>query len=426
MKILLVEDSPTLRHAMRSYILAAGHEAITAETGEQALQIVENTPVEMIIMDVEMPGLDGFETTKLLREMLGDHWIPIIFVTGKADDESVEEGIEAGGDDYLIKPVSRIILNAKIRAMERIQTMRTEMEKLNHELKLLSQVDGLSQLLNRRAFTEKAVEQWRLSTRTKEPFTMVLLDIDHFKLYNDRYGHPQGDECIRQVSAVLRECVSRPGDIVARYGGEEFIAFLPNTPEAGAVHICERIRVAVENLQIKHGSSSISPFVTVSIGASTANYTTATDLDKQIEYADKALYEAKSAGRNRAVVNEFIPQSQVLVVDDCAVTLEIIEDNLKGHCKIITTTNGEEAIEVAKKEVPDLILLDVMLPGLDGYDVCSRLRDHHRTSSIPVVLISSLPKEELIERGRKVRANAALQKPIDPHRLIAKVNQYLA
>src|SRR6056297_1694192 len=165
MKILLVEDSATLRYTMCSFIQRAGHEAVVAESGEQALQLVESTAVDLVIMDVEMPGLDGFETTRLIREFFGERWVPIIFVTGMGDESSYQKGIEAGGDDYMIKPVSPVILKAKLRAFERIVEMQHQLQQLNQELQDLSQKDGLTELFNRRAYEEKAGRQWQISTR---------------------------------------------------------------------------------------------------------------------------------------------------------------------------------------------------------------------------------------------------------------------
>ena len=426
MKVLLVEDSPTLRHAMSAFIKNAGHETVIAEDGEKALQILEKSPVDMIIMDVEMPGLNGFETTKLIREILGNHWIPIIFVTGKADDASVEKGIEAGGDDYLIKPVSQIILNAKIRAMERIISMRNELATLNMELKALSQYDSLTQLYNRRTFNERALEQWRAATRSKEPITTILLDIDHFKLYNDKYGHPQGDTCIRKVAAVLKESVSRPGDIVARYGGEEFIALLSNTDMQGAKHVCELIRNRVEELAIEHSESKVSGVVSVSIGASVTNFTTSTDIEGQIVCADQALYKSKENGRNQCTVEEFTSERKILIVDDCSKTLNVISEMLMGHCKTISANDGKDVLTIAKQFRPDLILLDFHLPSFNGDEVCEQLRENEITSSIPVILVSSSGKDELKRMGKMARANAFLQKPIEPNQLIAKIGRFLS
>lgn len=425
MKILLVEDSATLRHAMCSYIRAFGHEPLIACSGEEAMQIVDNTPVDMIIMDVEMPGLDGFETTRLIREWLGEHWIPIIFVTGKNEDVDLQRGIEAGGDDYLIKPVSQVILKAKIGAMERITAMRDQLNTLNAELKDLSQKDGLTQLFNRRTFEEKANEHWAIATRSKDPLAILLLDIDHFKLYNDYYGHPAGDECIKLVSSALSKCLNRPSDVVARYGGEEFIVMLPNTHEQGARHVAEHIRKFIEKLNIKHRASTSSDRVTVSIGCSVLNYTTGSSLDQQIDLADKALYESKQCGRNRSTVKLYSPHNTVLVVDDDDVSIEIITETLKGHSTVVSTGSGEECLNIAKELKPDIVILDIYLPGVNGYDVCKTLRDHPETAAIPVILISVCDKAELKKFGKQVHANACLQKPLDNHQLIAKVNHFL-
>ncbi|WP_286876163.1 diguanylate cyclase, partial [Marinimicrobium sp. UBA4509] len=233
MKILLVEDSATLRHAMSQYISEAGHTPLIARSGEEALQLLEDTPVDLIIMDVEMPGLNGFETTRLIREWLGGHWVPIIFVTGKNEDESYREGIEAGGDDYLIKPVSPVIIKAKIRAMARIAEMRDQLNQLNAELEALSQLDSLTQILNRRTFNDQANQHWRLAVRHQTPTSVLMIDVDHFKPYNDHYGHPAGDRCLKQITQAIKGCLQRPSDLLGRYGGEEFIALLPETDLAG-------------------------------------------------------------------------------------------------------------------------------------------------------------------------------------------------
>jgi diguanylate cyclase (GGDEF) domain len=425
MKILVVEDSPTLRHATSTYIRKAGHEPIIATCGEEALQVVDGNPVDMIIMDVEMPGLDGFETTRLIREWLGDHWIPIIFVTAHSHEDSLLKGIEAGGDDYLIKPVSSVILTAKIGAMERIVTMRDQLHEANKELKRLSEKDGLTNLYNRRTFDTRARDYWKMATRTQEPVAILVLDVDHFKLYNDEYGHQAGDECLRLIATALRHCLNRPGDIVARYGGEEFIALLPNTPEKGAMHVAEHIRKTIEALHIKHRASKSSDRVTVSIGVSLSAFTTGTSLSNQIQLADKALYKSKRAGRNRVTLHNYAPNTSVLVVDDDATSLAVISKVLKGHCALVSTQNGEDCLRLAREIQPDVILLDVYLPGVNGYEICQLLKDDDITADIPVILISVCEEEELQHFGRQVKANACLQKPLDRHQLVAKIRQYL-
>ena len=429
MNILLVEDSATLRHAMSSYIRSAGHIPVVAECGEEALQITEHTPIDMIIMDVEMPGLDGFETTRLIREWLGHRWIPIIFVTGKNEEGDLNEGIEAGGDDYLIKPVSEVILHAKIRAMERITAMRDQMAQLNAELTKLSQTDGLTQLLNRRTFETKAEEFWRQANREKEPIALILMDVDYFKLYNDHYGHPAGDACLKSIAAILAECLSRPCDLVGRYGGEEFVALLANTPEAGAMHVAEEIRRRVEALYIKHRASPSDTKVTLSLGVSATNYTTGTSLAKQIARADKALYAAKQAGRNRVRLDKFNPHGCVLVVDDDERCLQLVNRHLTGHCGVVTATSGEECLQVAEEVQPDVVLLSVDLEDSANAEICAEtckaLRTNPLTSGIAVVLFAEGDKQVLERVATEVEADGWLSKPVDSHQLIAQVGQFL-
>ncbi len=424
MKILLVEDSPTIRYAMCNYIHSAGHETIIAESGEHALQTLENTPVDMIIMDVEMPGLNGFETTRLIREWLGDHWVPIIFVTGKGEAKSLEEGIEAGGDDYLTKPVNQTILNAKVRAMERITEMRNQLAKLNKELLALSQRDSLTGLFNRRAFEERAKDLWAQAMRNKQPLTFLLLDIDHFKLYNDCYGHPAGDKCIKEVAKVLTECMNRSADVVARYGGEEFIAVLPDTPEDGAALICERIREGVENLGIKHRESSVSTVVTVSVGATVVNYTTGTFMEQQVVRADKALYESKQAGRNRVTVKVSSPLRRLLAFDQNEDDLYTLSELLQGHCDVTTSSSLEEAMRLIIANGPDLIMLDVS-EDFGQREFCEAMNEKAEFRRIPILLTSNKRENHVEQYGIRFNDKDVLHKPYLGNRVFAHIDQYL-
>ena len=425
MKILLVEDSATLRHALCNFIRSFGHEPLVAKSGEEALQIVADTPVDLIMMDVEMPGLNGFETTRLIREGLGSHWVPIIFVTGRSEDEGVEAGIEAGGDDYLVKPIGPVILQAKIRAMERLTQMRDQLTKMKEELRALSQKDELTQLFNRRTFEQNAEDQWRHATRSKQPLSLLIVDIDHFKLFNEQYGNSTGDRCLRMIAKTLKKALNRPTDFAARYSGNQFIALMPNTPELGAKHVCEQIRKAVERIGIPHNNSPTGNYVTVSIGVAVVNFTTGTSLDQQLNLADRALEEAKSKGGNRVVVNTHSPTNTVLVIDDDEQSLDIINRNLNGHCLVVTTKNGDECITLANELKPDVILLDVYVPGVNGYEMCKALRNQESTKLIPIVLTSVGNQSEMEEFVHLVEANDYIHKPFDNHRLIAKLNQFL-
>ena len=425
MKILLVEDSATLRAIMLNYIAKSGHEVIIACSGEESLQILETNDVDMIIMDVEMPGLDGYEATRLIRESLESQWIPIIFVSGMSDDKSLAEGIEAGGDDYLIKPVSRVILNAKIRAMERLSSMRNEMNTLNTELIELSQRDPMTGLYNRRAFDEKAEDYWRIATRNKEPLTVLILDIDHFKLYNDAYGHIEGDMCIRKIAIVLNECFNRPGDVIARYGGEEFIVLLSNTTHEGAEYLAEQMRTSIAEQEIRHKASTTGRYVSVSIGGSATNFTTGTSLSAQIALADKALYESKNNGRDRITITDFSCKQSALVIAREDSQANIINHSLNGHCKIISNSNADRSAEYARCFSPRVIILDFD----DNWDyaktICTDIRANPMSKDVPIIIISSKDKDDLEELVEKLDANSYLRKPFKTHRLLAIVNQYL-
>ncbi len=425
MNILLVEDSATLRLTMASVITEAGHQAVLAESGEAALAEIDRENIDFIFMDVEMPGLDGFETTRRIREKLGDNWLPIIFLTGKSDDESYLQGIQAGGDDYLIKPVSPVILTAKIAAMKRIVDMRNELQLLNQELELLSQIDGMTQLYNHRTFVQLAQEQWAQANRNSHPVALIMLDIDHFKLYNDHYGHPQGDECLKQVSKALKGTTKRPGDILARYGGEEFIVFLPNTDAKGAEKIANDIHDAVLGLEVEHIKSPTHDRVTVSIGVSVCHSTAGRTLNDMIKHADVALYNAKNKGRNGICVDQYLPSKTILIADDDPFILKVISSQLGNHCTVLTAANGRECTELAKDKLPDLILMDILMPEVDGLEACRQLKDDKKTAHIPIILISTLDGQSSIKQVKQSGANAYLEKPIEELRLLSKVNNFL-
>ncbi len=425
MKILLVEDSPTLRHTTSALIAEAGHEPLTASSGEEALQLIEQSPVDMIIMDVEMPGLNGFETTRLVREWLGDHWVPIIFVTGKSDDESYKEGIDAGGDDYLVKPISPVIFKAKLTAMERITEMRNQLHKLNEKLETLSQIDGLTQIYNRRTFSELAKRDWLQMAREHKSVTVLMIDIDHFKLYNDHYGHPAGDACLKKVSQCIKDSLQRPKDLVGRYGGEEFIVFLSDTDHWDSVHVAERIRQNVEKLNLEHCKSPTSDSVSLSVGGAVSMQTTGRTLEQLIILADKGLYEAKKMGRNTVHVEQSKPVKRVLLADNTPDTIQVLGDTLHDHCQLLITDNGVDCLNLVRQHTPDLILLDSKLPKLSGADVCMELKQKPSTASIPIILLSEEDRKVQVQEGKRVGANDFLQKPLKQEQLLSKINRYL-
>ncbi|MDO8344150.1 MAG: diguanylate cyclase [Cellvibrio sp.] len=426
MKILLVEDSATLRFAMRNYIIDAGHEPVIARSGEEALQLLENTPVDMIIMDVEMPGLNGFETTRLIREWLAGHWIPIIFVTGLNEDENYREGIEAGGDDYLIKPVSFMIIKAKIRAMERIAEMRDQLNQLNAELEALSQLDSLTQIYNRRTFNELAQQQWALAKRHQQPISALMIDVDHFKLFNDHYGHPAGDTCLKKVTHAINSCLHRSTDILGRYGGEEFIVLLPETDAKGAMRVAQAISEALENIQIRHDVSPSSTYVTASIGGATCLRTTGHDLEELIKNADRALYKAKRAGRNRSWIDEVATHKTLLLADANQDLVSYFSVHLQAHFNLLVADTQRECLELAVDLHPDLILLGSSIAATEaGAELCKILARTPKTASITLALVSEAASSHNTDLAKNLGINHHFDTTLSGPALLNKIIQAL-
>jgi len=307
MLVLIVDDSKVIRLLVAECVAELDHDVVYMESGAEAVEYIKTHSPDLIMMDVEMPGINGFEATKQIREIKGEDWFPIIFLSTKIDDESYQKGILAGGDAYLEKPIKPLRLQLQIKAMERIYMMRQKLKSAQEDLLLanekyrrLSLFDELTGLANRRNFDRTLEKEFKLAKREKKPLSVIISDIDFFKIYNDTYGHQAGDECLSAVAKALSNGVSRPADLACRYGGEEFTFILPSTDLKGARELAERIRESVSELQIDHAGSKVSPHVSLSLGVSTYNgqFSSGEEITKQ---ADAALYQAKESGRNKVV-----------------------------------------------------------------------------------------------------------------------------
>ncbi|NQZ22741.1 MAG: diguanylate cyclase [Colwellia sp.] len=296
MNILVVDDNKFIRQVVSAMIVDSGHVAIPVDGHLPALAELSKGTLDLVLMDIEMPEVNGFELTKMMRKSQPE-WFPIIFLSSNDSEDYLTRGIDAGGDDYLTKPVKQVILSAKIRAMERIVQMKGALDRANKQLEILSSIDPLTQVLNRRGLEDVLANAWQENTRQEAELSLLMLDIDFFKLYNDNYGHPQGDKCLTQVASVLNKTLNRATESLARYGGEEFIIVMPFTPIDGARFKAKELNLALQTIKIKHEYSSVLPYVTMSIGIATTTHG-ASNISELIKQADIALYQAKKKGRN--------------------------------------------------------------------------------------------------------------------------------
>jgi two-component system, cell cycle response regulator len=305
-RILIAEDDTASRLILEAALAELGHEIITATNGEQAWQMFQSEKVEAIISDREMPGLNGIDLCRRVRGSDGGKYIYFIFLTSISERGEAAEAIRAGADDYLAKPLNRHELEARLMVASRITELyrelanqQVELERLNSQLFRQARIDGLTQVGNRLKMREDLNVLVARVAERGESFCAVMCDVDHFKLYNDEYGHLQGDEVLKKVaSTLLQGC--RPNDEVYRYGGEEFLLVMPEQSIEAACAAAERHRARIEQLAIPNIGS---PATTVTISAGVAAMTTTRPSIKEwLEDADGALYRAKQLGRNRVVV----------------------------------------------------------------------------------------------------------------------------
>jgi diguanylate cyclase (GGDEF)-like protein len=303
-RILVVDDVPDNVDILDARLSSRGYEVVTATNGEEALASVADTPPHLILLDVMMPGMDGREVARRIKDDDTLPFIPIILVTALSEADDVVQGLESGADDYISKPYNFRELEARVRAMLRIKTLQDELDQKNRELELankrlkkLSITDGLTELFNHRHVHQLLHDEFERSARTGESIAVVMMDLDRFKNINDTYGHPTGDVILFETAQIIQD-TAREIDMVGRYGGEEFIAILPETHEEPAANFAERVRKAVEEHVYRDGATEIR--MTVSCGVA-ALHEGIDGPEALLKAADEALYQAKHGGRNQVV-----------------------------------------------------------------------------------------------------------------------------
>lgn len=316
--LLVVEDNSFLLAYLQS-LLSPYYRVAVAIDGIEGLEKAKSLQPHLILSDQIMPRQNGLDLLKEIRNTPELSSTPVIFLTARSGMEARIESLDAGADDYIAKPFDERELLARVRNLLRthaaeqqltvlnrqLQQQKRQLETVNRALQYLATYDSLTEVRNRRSFNEYMDTEWRRLAREEAPLSLIMCDIDYFKLYNDTYGHQAGDECLRQVAAVLQRSVKRSADLVARYGGEEFAVVLPNTDIQGAAIVAETIAEQVRGLQIVHAKSAVSEYVTLSLGVACCIPAPMSQPGTLIAIADESLYRAKKAGRDRVSVAGF-------------------------------------------------------------------------------------------------------------------------
>jgi len=292
---LLIVDDALGNLMILSKKLGEQYQVQTAQSGQEALDILENgANIDLILLDVMMPEMDGYEVCRRLKQDSDTQEIPIIFVTSRSRVQDEAFGLSLGAVDYITKPFSIAIVRARVRT-------HVELKRSRDHLRALSQLDGLTGISNRRRFDEVLEREWRRCMRRGDELSLMMIDIDRFKDYNDSLGHPQGDRCIQKIAQALTAQVRRSSDELARYGGEEFAAILPNTSLLASAQLAESMCQAVRDLKMLHGAADLE-YVSISIGVACLCPGGRLSIEDLLDLADQGLYAAKRAGRDRVML----------------------------------------------------------------------------------------------------------------------------
>lgn len=298
----MVDDDSAARKKATEILEEAGYTTIEGEDGQQALSLVKEESPDLVIMDVEMPRMSGHQACRIIKGSKGFKFFPIILVTARSDLQTKVEGLELGADDYLVKPLNRLELLARVKSMMRLKTLQDDLvatnkklQAINDRLQELSMTDPLMEICNRLYFERRIVYEFQRADRYRTPLALLMLDLDHFKNVNDNHGHLYGDYVLKHTAEVLASTV-RQVDIVARYGGEEIVIACPETDRSQSRIVAERIRSAVDRTVFSH--EGVESHITVSIGIAVCPDADIKSAEELLNKADEALYVAKDEGRN--------------------------------------------------------------------------------------------------------------------------------
>jgi len=426
-RILIVDDDTSALIELAS-ILKQDYKIYTVKDGASALEKAEESIPDLILLDVVMPDMDGFEVLDKLQNNEKTKDIPVIFITGSTGSDSEIKGLTAGAVDYVHKPLDEMLV--KLRVRHQIQLLN-QFRKIEH----LSMVDQLTGLPNRRSFEMRIHEEWDRASRDLTAISLMMIDVDHFKKYNDSYGHQQGDVALQALADLFLKSLKRPADFAARWGGEEFIVLLPNTDIDGAFELAETIRIHAAEMDIPAPDGSITK-ITVSIGVNTRTQGQLTSIEKFVSWTDTALYAAKNRGRNKVCTFE-VPLEEdegqkteakkktIFVVDDNETNIAAAEDALTEHYRVIALNSAAKMFDALRKFTPDLILLDIEMPEMNGFDAMKKLKSNDAHSEIPVIFLTGLSDASTEANGIALGAVDFIMKPFTEPVLLNRIKKHL-
>ncbi|HWC88582.1 MAG TPA: response regulator [Pirellulales bacterium] len=428
--ILLVDDNEQERRLLEAYLAVFGCRIHTAADAAGGLASLKQSPPDLVVLDLLLPDASGFSVIEQMKASPALAQVPVLVVSGMAEVQDRVRALELGADDFIVKNFERLEFEARVR---RLLRLKQSIDQLNNRCHLALQqavTDSLTGLYTHGFLQETLGRQLLCARRHGWPLSVVFIDIDRFKQVNDQYGHAVGDDVLRTLAEKIRNTVRR-SDIVVRYGGEEFVVLLPHTDQIGAQKVADQLRQVVEQMPIESPRLGDRPLmITISVGVASFPGD-AEDGAALLARADEAMYRAKRGGRNQVIVYQNTPTAQpskarVLIVDDDERNLRLLDAYLsKEGYESIKACDGREALDIALHELPDLILLDGMMPRMTGFEVCRLLKQDRSTNLIPIVIVTALTSREDRLQSIEVGADDFLSKPIDKVELLSRMRALL-
>lgn len=451
-RILVADHDLSNRIVLQRSLQKAGYEVAMTDDVSEVIEVAGKSPPDLILLDVDMPDADGLEACRALRSQEATSEIPVICMAAVLDVEKVLQAFSVGGCDIIAKPfttqelLARVNVHVRLRRAEaELRCKNGELGELENKLANLCRLDSLTRLLNRRACDEMVCREHERFLRHGCAYSVVMIDIDHFKAYNETFGHQSGDECLCRIADTISS-ICRRVDVVGRYGGEEFLVLAPETDAESAARLADRIRRAIWGLAIPHPARSGDGRITASIGIA-VSLPDQPSWEDVLKRADDALHVAKRAGRNMVYADQGVDarlrstcaaqsselsseqdlqaadhRIDVLVVDDDATNRAVCKGCLeRAGYRITEAEDGRAALAQISENTPDVIVMDIMMPNMDGLECTRALRADPDTRDIPIIIVSALARPEDILSGLEAGADEYLSKPIRSSELVLRV-----